>query len=208
VTREEQITAALELLAPQPPDRDEGLHDVGRSLDRVETGAAAARSFKVVGSKEGRRKLESYLAALQRVKIAYGALDPAIRPWFSLPQANIDREIVTATEFLARPSRRSGASDASRNKAAVKAARDLLGWWNHKVTCTRGGEWAQMAAILAGNENLDLFDHMCTLKHSPAPILMKIRDAEGSIVKIACRPTRDAKGAILKTARRRKPGIK
>jgi hypothetical protein len=189
VTREEQITAALELLAPQPPDRDECLHDVGVALDRVEFGAAAARSFRVAGSKEGRGKLQSYLAALRRVKIAYGALDPVIRPWFSLPQADIDREIVIAADFLARPSRRSGASDASRNKAAVRVARDVLGWWNHKVTCTRGGEWAQLSAILAGDQDLDLFDHMCALNHSPAPILMKVRDANGSILKIACRPT-------------------
>jgi hypothetical protein len=189
VTREEQITAALELLAPQPPDRDECLHDVGVALDRVEFGAAAARSFKVAGSKEGRGKLQSYLAALRRVKIAYGALDPVIRPWFSLPQADIDREIVIAADFLARPSRRSGGSDASRNKAAVRVARDLLGLWNHKVPCTRGGEWAQLSAILAGDQDLDLFDHMCALNHSPAPILMKVRDANGSILKIACRPT-------------------
>jgi len=189
VTREEQITAALELLPPQPPDRDECLHDVGVALDSVEFGAAAARSFRVAGSKEGRGKLQSYLAALRRVKIAYGALDPVIRPWFSLPQADIDREIVIAADFLARPSRRSGGSDASRNKAAVRVACDLLGWWDRKVTCTRGGEWAQLAAILAGDQDLDLFDHMCELKGSPAPILMKVRDANGSILKIACRPT-------------------
>jgi hypothetical protein len=188
VTREEQITAALELLAPQPPDRDECLHDVGVALDRVEFGAAAARSFRVAGSKEGRGKLQSYLAALRRVKIAYGALDPVIHPWFSLPQADIDREVVIATDFLARPSPRSGASDASRNKAAVRVARDLLGWWDRKVTCTRGGEWAQLAAILAGDQDLDLFNHMCALKRSPAPILMKVRDAKGSILKIARRP--------------------
>jgi hypothetical protein len=193
VTREEQTTAALELLAPQPPDRDECLHDVGVALDRVEFGAAAARSFRVAGSKEGRGKLQSYLAALRRVKIAYGALDPVIRPWFSLPQADIDREVVIATDFLARPSRRSGGSDASRNKAAVRVACDLLGLWDRKVPCTRGGEWAQLAAILAGDRDLDLFDHMCALKLSPAPILMKVRDAKGSILKIA---------------RRRKPGIK
>jgi hypothetical protein len=188
VTREEQTTAALELLAPQPSDRDECLHDVGVALDRVEFGAAVARSFRVAGSKKGRGKLQSYYAALRRVKIAYFALDPMIRRWFSLPQADIDREIVIAADFLAQPSRRSGASDASRNKAAVKAARDLLGWWNHKVTCTRGGEWAQLSAILAGDQDLDLFDHMCALKRSPAPILMKVRDAKSSILKIARRP--------------------
>jgi hypothetical protein len=186
VTREEQITAALELLAPQPPDRGECLHDVGVALDRVEFGAAVARSFKVAGSKEGRRKLQSYLAALRRVKIAYGALDPMIRPWFSLAHADIDREIVTATEFLAQPSRRSGGADANRNKVAVKLAHALLRWWwNHRVPCTRGGKWAQLAAILAGNQDLDLFDAMRAFKHTPAPILVKVRDAEGSIFKIA-----------------------
>lgn len=193
MTRDQQIRDALKLLAPPPGDRAECLHDVGVALDRVEFGTAAARSFKVASSKRGKVKLRSYLAALRRVKAAAAALDPAIRPWFSLPQAVIDREIATTEAFLARPPRPSGGSDASRKKATVSVAYDLLRWWNHKVVCTRGGEWAELAAILAGDQDLDLFDHMCAFKHSPAPTLVKVRDAEGSIIKIA---------------HRRQPGIK
>ena len=81
-----------------------------------------------------------------------------------------------ADDLLAQQSRRSGNSDASRNKAAVRVAHDLLKWRGYEVACTRGGKWALLAAILAGNQELDLFDHMRTLKQKPAPMLVKIRD--------------------------------
>jgi hypothetical protein len=91
----------------------------------------------------------------------------------------IDREIAKAEAFLNRPSpppRR----DASRAKAAVAAAYDLLKWWGHKVPVTRGKKWAQLAAILLGDEDLDLFDHMCAFKRSPSPTLVKVRpDPQG-----------------------------
>jgi len=36
VTRDEQITAALELLAPPPRDRSECLHDINVTLDSID----------------------------------------------------------------------------------------------------------------------------------------------------------------------------
>jgi hypothetical protein len=137
VTRDQQIRKARELLAPPPVQRAECQHDIGLALDRVEHRAAAARSFRVAGSKQGRAGPRRYGAALGRLRNAYHSLDPAIRPWFSLAETAyvagkptvIDREIAKAEEFLARPSpppRR----DASRNKAAVAMA------WH----CSGGGD--------------------------------------------------------------------
>jgi hypothetical protein len=54
VTRDQQIRKALELLAPPPRDRAECQHDISLALDRVENGAAAARAFRVAGSKKGK----------------------------------------------------------------------------------------------------------------------------------------------------------
>jgi len=180
MTRDQQIRKALKLLAP--PYRAETQHDIKIALDKVERGAAAARSFRVAGSKKGKAGLRRYCAALRRLRASYNAIDPAIRPWFSLAETAyvagnptvIDREIAMAAVFLDRPSpppRRN----ASRNKLAVAAAHDLLFWWGHKAVVTRGGKWAQLAKILAGNQTVDLFDHLREFKRRPVPGIEKVR---------------------------------
>ena len=188
MTRGQQIRKALESLAPPPNDRAECRHDVGLALDRVERRAAAARSFRVASSKEGKASLRRYCAALRRLRNAYNSLDPAIRPWFSLAETAyaagkatvIDREIARAEAFLDRPSpppRR----DASRNKAAVVAAYDLLDWWGHKPTLTRGGKWAQLAQILAGDQAVDMFDHLREFKRSAGATVEKVRGSHSML---------------------------
>ena len=188
VSRNQQVRKTMELLAPPPDRRDECQRDVGVALDRVEHGAAAARSFRVGGSKKGKGDLRRYLAALRRLQQAYNSIDPAIKPWFSLVEIAyipgkatvIDREIAKAETFLNRPSpppRR----DASRNKAAVAAAFDLLGWWGHKATVTRGGKWAQVTKILAGDEATDLLDHLREFKRNPGPTVEKVRGPDGIV---------------------------
>jgi hypothetical protein len=182
MTRNRQVRKALELLAPPPRERAECLHDIGLALDRVEQGAAAARSFRMVGSKKGKEGLQRYLAALLRLQQAYNSLDPTIRPWFSLVETAyvagkptvIDREIARAEAFLDRPSP-PPRPDASRNKAAVAAAYDLLKWWGYKAAVTRGGKWAELAKILTGDPAIDLFDHLRAFKRSPGPTVEKVR---------------------------------
>ena len=184
MTRDQQIRKGLELLAPPPGERAECQYDIGLALDRVESGAAAVRSFRVAGSKKGKAGLRRYCAALRRLRTAYRSLDPAIRPWFSLAETAyvagkptvIDREIARAESLLDWPSpppRRH----ASRNKAAVAAAYDLLQWWGRKAAVTRGGKWAQLAKILAGDRTVDLFDHLRKFKRSPGPTVEKVRGA-------------------------------
>ena len=188
MTRDQQIRKALELLAPPPRQRAECQHDIKVVLDRVERGAAAARSFRLASSKKGKAGLKGYCAALRRLRNAYYALDPAIRPWFSLAETAyvtgkptfIDRELAMAEAFLARPSpppRR----DASRNKAAVAAAYDLLDWWGHRTVITRSGKWAQLAKILTGDTTVDLFDHLREFKRRPGSSIEKIRGAHSIV---------------------------
>ena len=199
MTIDQQIRKARELLAPPLHARAECQCDISRALDRVEHRAAAARSFRVAGSTKGKAGLKRYYAALRRLRNAYNSLDPAIRPWFSLAETVsvagnatvIDREIARTESFLDRPSvppRR----DASRHKAAVAAAYDLLEWWGYKAAVTRGGKWAQLATILAGGRTVDLFDHLREFKRSPGPTVEKVRGAH----------------SILYRTRRRQPRIK
>lgn len=187
MTRDQQFRKALELLAPPPHQRTECQRDIGIALDWVERRATAVRSFRVAGSKKGNAGLRRYYAALRRLDIAYRTLDPAIRPWFSLAETAyvpgttvIDREIAKAEAFLGRaspPPRR----DASRNKAAVSMATDLLNWWGHKAPVTRSGKWARLAKILTGDLTIDLFDHLREFKRHPQPSIEKVRGAHSIV---------------------------
>jgi hypothetical protein len=184
MTRDQQIRKALELLAPPRLQRAECRHDIKIALNRVEQGAAAAQSFRVAGSKKGKAEVMRYCAALRRLRNAYHALDPAIRPWFSLSETAyvagkptvIDREIAIAEVFLARPSP-PPRPDASRNKLAVAAAYDVLNWWGQRAVITRSGKWAKLAAILAGDMSVDLFDHMREFRRRPSRSIEKVRGA-------------------------------
>ena len=188
MTRDQQIRKATGVARAAAGRAAECQHDIGLALDRVESGATAARSFRVAGSKKGKAGLRRYCAALRRLRTAYRSLDPAIRPWFSLAETAyvagkptvIDREIANAESFLNRPSpppRRH----ASRNKAAVAAAYDLLQWWGRKAAVTRGGKWAQLAKILTGDLTVDLFDHLREFKRSPGPTVEKLRGANSIV---------------------------
>ncbi len=182
LTRDQQIRKALELLAPPPGQRAECRHDIGVALDRVEYGAATARSFRVAGSKKGKAGVRRYYAALRRLRDAYRSLNPAIRPWFSLSETAyvvgsttvIDREIALAEAFLDRPSP-PARRDASRNKVAVAVAKNLLDWWGHKAGVTRDGKWEKLAKILTGELTVDLFDHLREFKRRPGPSIEKVR---------------------------------
>jgi hypothetical protein len=170
------------LLAPPLRQRAECQHDIKIALNRVERGAAAARSSRVAGSKKGKAGLRRYSAALRRLRAAYYSLDPAIKPWFSLAETAfvvgeptvIDREIARADTFLNRPSpppRR----DASQNKLAVAAAHDLLNWWGHRAVVTRAGKWAQLAKILTSDMTVDLFDHLREFRRRPGHGIEKVQ---------------------------------
>jgi hypothetical protein len=199
MTINQQIRKALELLAPSAGDRAECQHDIKVALERVGRGTAAARSFRVAGSKKGKAEVSRYSAALRRLRTAYYSLNPAIRPWFSLAETAyiggkptiIDREIARTETFLGRPSPRPR-RDASRNKLAVAAAHDLLNWWGERTVVSRTGKWAQLAKILAGDMTVDLFDHLREFKRRPRPAIEKLRYAD----------------SIVYRTRRRQPGIK
>jgi len=181
--RDQQIAKALALLAPPVAQREECKYEIGRALDRIENTAGFARSCRVANSKN-KGGLTSYYAALRRLRSACCALDPAIKPFFSFADSAyptgemLEKEIAKVEGFLNRPSA-SPRPHASRSKAAVKVAHNLLGWWNHEATVTRGGKWDKLAKILAGDLTADLFDHLRGFKRSPGPTSEKIRFKDG-----------------------------
>jgi hypothetical protein len=186
MTRDQQIRQALVLLAPPPAEREECKHEIRLALDMVKNNAAVARSFRAFGSKQ-KGGLERYCAALRRLASALRTLDPTIRPWFSFADPNydagqmIEEEIKKVTEFLNRPSV-APSRNACWNKAAVAAAYTLLTWRQQKTAITRGGKWEKLAKILAGNQNVDLFDHLRKFRKSPSLKIEKFRLDSGTIL--------------------------
>jgi hypothetical protein len=186
MTRDHQIAQALALLAPPPAQREECKYELVRALDRIENTAGFARSCRVASSKN-KGGIASYYAALRRLRSAFRALDPAIKPWFSFADPAyatgqaLKKEITKVEKFLNRrsaPPRRH----ASHSKTAVRAAHDLLGWWNHEATVTRGKKWDKLAKILAGDLTVDLFEHLREFKRRPGPTIEKIRYKNGIIL--------------------------
>jgi hypothetical protein len=103
MTREQQVRALLELLAPpagykyRRRDAPTARH-IKVVLSMAESMSRTATTHKVFGSKKGKAQLQRYYDALLllqsardddgsvscEVQAAYSALHPAIRPWFSL----------------------------------------------------------------------------------------------------------------------------
>jgi hypothetical protein len=196
MSRDQQIRKALQLLAPPAAEREECRHEICLALDRVEHVTALARSSRAGRSKK-KGGLLRYHAALRRLLIAFDTLDPALRPWFSLPprsttRSAIEAEIAKAESILAQPSA-PPRRDGGRNKPAAEAAYDLLTWRGHSATLTRGGRWEKLAKILAGDLTVDLFDHLRKFRQKPGLSIEKVRLGEGR---------------ILYRSRRREPGIK
>jgi hypothetical protein len=122
--------------------------------------------------------LPRYHAALRRLLIAFDALDPALKPWFNFApgfRTTIQKHIEMAEAILAQLPTRPR-PDASRNKAAVSAAYDLLTSRGHPAPTTRGGRWEQLANILAGNRTVDLFDHLRRFKQTREKMQLEGKD--------------------------------
>jgi len=164
MTREERVAEALELLAPPSERRAECEHDIQRMLDWVVDGCAASTRHKAFGSKRGKASLDRYKTALHDVQAAFAALDPAIKPWFTLPDG-IERELGRTDLRKSRPPK----PDAVATKLATMTSYSLLVWWGHRPALSRGGDWARLTKILAGS-GASPFEHMRGFKKDPVYI--------------------------------------
>jgi hypothetical protein len=82
---------------------------------------------------------------------------------------------------VSRPAVAASAASCEPQQGRLAAAYDLLQWWGHKAAVRRGGKWAQLAKILAGDRTVDLFDHLREFKRSPGPTVEKLRGADSIV---------------------------
>jgi hypothetical protein len=186
--RDQQIRRVLQLIAPPIHRQAEYRRDIEAALKKIDWQAKAAHAFRIATSKTGKAQVNRYAKALKRTRNAYNAIDQAIRPWFSIVEAAyivgeptlFDREIDVAEAFLDRPSARPR-PQAKRNEIAVDAACDLLVRWGQQVVTTRGSTAEQLAKILAGNLNVDLFDHLRKSKRRLSRTTPTARDLKDTV---------------------------
>jgi hypothetical protein len=162
MTREEQIAAALKVLAPalrSAADRVAARERIDDLLNTMGMRVAYAEAFQQLRSQAKRRALATFAAALRRADVAHRRLTEGLN-FVGLDSLNfpvLQPHIATAEELLrAKPLKRG----PYRQQLAVKCARDLLTNYDLPVKTTRKGSWHRLAAILFGDKDYDLFRHM------------------------------------------------
>jgi len=147
-TREQQVQAALKALTPPPEQCDHFRRRIETALKSIEIETHLAR----VGSKATKAALRRLQSSLWRAENAYQAvvkLDPEIantpqqldlKPWLTLCEERLEQ--------------RRG---MSRQAHAVQWAAMLLDECCHKLSKTRTGRWARLAASLFGDPRANLY---------------------------------------------------
>jgi hypothetical protein len=155
MTRDQQLHAAAELLG-HPDD----MSDVHSAIIIVNV----AKSTKHLYSKNAKRKLIAYIAALRRLAAADTSLRsiPYQQLWVPfIPAKIVNEHLAKCQQQLAAWPKKSGTKgDIERRRLAALMARHLLGG---RATTTRRGKWCRLAAILFGDPNVDLFRQCCEI---------------------------------------------
>jgi hypothetical protein len=161
VTREQQIQAALRLLAPEPERRADCERDINRALNIIEREANAGGNL----TKKHKKALRSLEGALRRTVAARRALE---RHWTTefggehLPPLALDEWIAYCQQQCALPRPRRFRRTANPKYHAVDQAERLLRDWGQqdRISVTRRGRWARLAAVLYGDRRADLYNHL------------------------------------------------
>ena len=189
MTRDQQIRKALELLAPPPGERAECQDDISLAIDRVEHRAAAARSFRVAGSKKGKAGVRRYCAALRRLRsclpFSRSGDQALVQPRRnSIRRREADR---LSTARSQGPSLFLTAVTASAASCEPQQGRSGGGIRPAPVVGSQGRRHARrevgadLAKILAGERTVDPFDHLREFKRSPGPTVEKLRGAKSIV---------------------------
>jgi hypothetical protein len=177
LSRPQQIAEALTLLDPREQHRnreleaDERRRLVEDVLDTVDRRVTLEASLKGPASKQGKLEIRRHRNALARSQMTYRRLGRANKRWFSLQAADTQenvtaREIAVANDLLKWSARPSGGKDSSRARAAARLAHRLLERFGFKhITITRGKAYHRLSAVLFGDRNADLYEHMRAYVH-------------------------------------------
>jgi hypothetical protein len=170
VTRDQQIRAALALLAPPAPERSAcrahieiALKEIDRVLDLK------------VSSKDATNARSAYHRALLKLQSAHNALVAAGGFGF-FKLGDIGRAIEatkTGRVYYADPPGPISAElriEGLKTRKAAELAHELIARWRagEEIVTTRHRTWWKLAAILYGDAGADLYQHLRAVKYAQA----------------------------------------
>ena len=157
MTREQQISAALLLLGNAGCDKTYIVSEIEMAIDTI---GVLAASQSTLPSKAQRLATRQLLHALRRSVVAAKRLAKLDIRWALFP-IDLSAFIARCERELIRPAR-APVRTAHKQKLAVKEALGLLLKYGTQrdVRISRNSRWHQLAAVLFGNTEADLFRHM------------------------------------------------
>lgn len=167
LTPDQQMRKALVLLAPPRAKRDQCKRDIEAALENINEGDGLEAQPNSGPVREAVERLLKQLEDCERAYKALFKLDHAHAHELMSP-LDLSEQISLYKEWLSvgpGPPRKS----AAKQQAAVKDARTLvLNYRGEKeARKTRGNAWHELAAILFGDDQHDLFNHMRKLRPDP-----------------------------------------
>jgi hypothetical protein len=154
MTRDEQVRAALKVLAPTSDQREACKERIEDTLNVV---GVTNDGWKELRTKKTKLKLRPFLAALRRVQAAHNALPPQVK-FYAFRDPDFKRQIEACDRLLAKP---SVPKTPTKQRLAATEARALLIHYGRPVATTRRGKWCQLAAILYGDQSANFYHHCC-----------------------------------------------
>ena len=165
MTREEQIKKALNLL--KPADRAACIKYLIAALDDLAITKEANQQLSDIASKEARKTLTIYRAALERTRAAYKKLPDGLKQTLGAlgrisgqGEVNFGALIDDCDRVLTAPHARSKKDYFKYNTAAW--AGNVLHLLDIESPLTHEGKWPALAAILHGDASSDDLFHHCS----------------------------------------------
>ena len=155
--KDQQVRAACKLLAPSSDQREKCKNEIAAALNRIEFSTKLGIFNLGLSSKEI-RAVEKLIVELRRAKTAYISLSKHDH----IPDVKIDFDglIERYKKWLAQQSVAPRHRTSIKQQKSVWEARVLMWQWGHPARTTRNGKWCRLAAILYGDEEIDMFNHV------------------------------------------------
>jgi hypothetical protein len=162
MTRDRQITVAMQILDPKPRLRERCRAQIVDALDIVDRMGEQQRVAARAATKRSSQAWRSYHRACLRLQATRAALERAGWTHFGC----IDPWDIECDLSFADPNEENWKRDTWRPPPETKAhsatrlARWLLDHWGVETALGRKSPWARLAAALYGDLNADLFRQM------------------------------------------------
>jgi hypothetical protein len=157
LTHDQQVRQALNVLKPPQDAHAQCESDIEEALQDIMMDGVEAKPY----SKNTKAVVAPLLASLTKTQSLYDKLLPLDDYGLMMP-LDLSEHIALYKEWLDESSDKRSRS-APKQKAAVKEARALvLKYCKSKKEHSkkRGNDWHKLSAILVGDDQLDLFNHM------------------------------------------------